>query len=1150
MPAGSVKRQSDDNDDHGDSGQESPSPEEMMQRLLDRQPGSQRLGPPEDVQSAAIKSQAQPMSRPEDLAPIVEAPADAQPRLDPLVQEAAQRLIKMRNQAATLADLLDKREISFDDYERLLLESMVQDESGVWWMIDADNDQWYRHDPSQKEWLEDFPHALQEWESANEAAPTETVADPAATGDAIVDHMGVEIGRRPPTRDDLYTVPGTAAYADELPHQQLTANADPQAARTLPSVRQHQQATVPAGVDGELDLQPSPVVRELLATQRKRNIRAALTLASLLVMIALIGGIIAAAGIMFWYRDTVNPYREAIASLAAYTPEFQTARIFDAQGGLIAALNSQATGARTHVPLERISPYMIHAIVSQENERYFDDPGFDAIAIARAFLQNLSGGSVESGASTITQQIARNLVLRDREVSVQRKLNEILVALEIANAYDKNFILELYLNEVFFGNQNYGVEAASQFYFNQAAAELNYAQAALLATIVPSPLQYDPVSNRENAIRGMRLTMGKMLDVGCLQFQHADWPTRGPFCIVDGREIDIDGSQQVLVRQDPSGRIVGGAAIVQIAEIETRSFQPLAQRSRHPHFAQFVRDIVEEELGAESLFQRGLNIYTTLDPDLQAVAEKALGDQVRSLVSNATGVNTGAVMVTDPGSGAIRAMVGSHDFDDEIAGQVNNALTWQQPGSLIKPIVYAAALTERDGSYLTPASIVWDVPVSYDMGAAGSYEPANFDGRFHGPVSLRRSLQNSYNVASVKVYEQVGNARFSELAHRLGLRFPAESPLTLASALGANEVTLYDMMGAYGVFANGGALTPLHAIARITETIGGEEKDIAREGSPAQQVISPAIAYLMQNILSDDSERSPSIRPGSQLTLAHLGIPTQNLVAAKTGTSNGARDLWTMGFTSEVVVGVWLGTTDNSPTWNTGGLQSAAPVWNAVMSAAALQKAPVTFENPGRVVAREICRTTGTLNYPGCPDPVSGLFIHDQYPPPPEHGFIQTIAVDSWSGLRANEFCSANVIDKTFIAIDDSAALAWLNDTAEGQAFVRGLNLASPVQLLPQASCAQGQSLPLVQISAPNDAAVVRDYVEIRGQVQGPDFDRYELEIRPGDRSRDFPAHKRLPGGDAALWQRPGQLGYRGRASPEWRGHFAAAFALTQRRGR
>lgn len=1115
MPDDPVKPPADDNPIN-----DAPlSPEEMMQRMLNPQPQHKEPLPPEDYLASPAQAEAHPPRTPAD--PAATPP---QPQIEPAIRAAAQPFIKMQNQAATLADMLKREEINYDEYQRMLYDTMAQDADGAWWMINAENEQWYRHDRQQNEWVIDYPAALRAWEASQQAeasAPesdsrTETVYDlpPSYLGPTeprggapILDERGVEIGRMPRTKDELYTIPSTAAFKSELPGHERALPADPQYAETQPAQSRFDDAgqrgeVIPRAIDYEM--QRSPIVAELLASRRRGRLRAIASVLVVLLVIALVAAIVGAGGIMFWYSDTVKPFQAQIAALADYTPQYQTARVFDADGGLIAALNSQETGARTTIPLERVSPYMIHAIVAQENERYFEDPGFDPIAIARAFLQNVSGGGIESGASTITQQIARNLVLRDSEVTVQRKLNEILVALEIANQYDKNFILELYLNEVFFANQNYGVEAASQFYFGHGADELNFAEAALLASIVPSPAQNDPVINRPVAVASMRATMRKMIDIGCLQFQHGDWRQRGPFCLINGQESIIDGSPQVLVRANDDGKIVGGAAIVQIAEIETTTFEPLTVQVRFPHFVNFVRARLEAEIGANNLFQRGFNIYTTLDPDIQHAAQQALSNQVSHLVGAATGVNTGAVMVTEPGTGAIRAMVGSHNFDDEFAGQVNNALTWQQPGSVIKPFVYAAALQGAQGNYLTPASIVWDVPTTYDMGVSGLYSPVNIDGRFRGPMSLRAALQNSRNVATIKVYEQVGKIRFAEMASAVGLQFPEDALMTLSSALGANDVTLYDMMAAYGVFANRGQLTPLYAIERITETIDGEEVALPRERAGASAAISPALAYLMQNILSDDASRQPSFNPGSALTLAHIGLPTQNLLSAKTGTSNGARDLWTMGFTRDAVVGVWLGTTDNSPTYNTSGITSAAPVWNAVMTAASIKSAPMPFQNPGGVVAREICRATGTLNYSACPDPSTGLFLHEQYPPPGDQAYIKRIAIDSWTGLLANDFCNGNVVEKSFAAIDDPAALDWLAGTAQGNAFAKRIGVDLPVMPVPQAECAQGQSLPLINISAPNNEAVVHGAVEIRGQVRAPDFDRFELVYAYRDDPTNF----------------------------------------------
>ena len=1090
------------------------SPEEMMGEMLNEDLGADELPRPEDYAAAPSADESNRFARPEDEPP----PAFEPP--EPAVGQEAQRFVDMQNRAATLTELLNKEEIGFEDYQRLLYEAMVQDDAGIWWMIDAENAEWYRHNPASNQWEVDYPTALRELERARREAidPDATMTQPDAAydmpssytggkaGDPILDERGVKIGTMPATKDELYTVPGSAALVDELPGQQPTLPSDAQQTGTL-QVPAHIDADsiIPRAIDSDFDLQPSPVVRELLEARRSGRLRLAVTVMVALLIVMLIGGIVAAGVIMMWYRDKVEPFAEGIAALEDYTPAYQTARIFDGEGNLLASLNSQESGARTAVPLESVSPYMIHAIVSQENERFFEDPGFDPVAIVRAFSQNISGGGIESGASTITQQIARNIVLQDREVTVERKLNEIIVALEIANRYDKNFILELYLNEVFFGNQSYGVEAASQFYFGQGADQLNFAEAALLASIVPSPLQSDPVVNRAVAVNGMRSTMGKMIETGCLQFQHGDWPSRGPFCISNAAQIDVGGARAVLVSTADDGEIVGGAAILQIAEIETTDFKPGEAQSRYPHFVDFVRAAVEAEFGAEALFQRGLSIYTTLNPGLQEVAQAALSNQIRKLTAVASGVNTGAVMVTDPKSGAIRAMVGSHDYHDAFVGQVNNALTFQQPGSAIKPLVYAAALQNEGGSYLTPASIIWDVPLTEDLGSGGIYEPQNIDREFHGPVSLRTALQNSYNIPTVKVFrDHVGAGRFANTADTFGLQFPEDSLISLSSALGANEVSLFDMMSAYGVFANGGRRVPLYAIERITEIVDGETVEIPRERSTPDQVISPALAYLMQNILSDDSARDPSFNPGSDMTLARLGIPTLNTVAAKTGTTNGGRDLWTMGFTRSAVAGVWLGTSDNSPTYNTSGIQGAAPVWNAVMAMATNWYRPEPFQNPGGVVAREICRTTGTLNFADCPEPTTDLFLHDQYPPPAGQGFLQRAKVDSWTLLRANEFCTSHVVEQNFAAIADPAALDWLNNTEEGREYAELMGMTTPVRPPPQAACAQGQTLPLINISSPNDGQVMRGAFEIRGQVQAPDFDKFELLYASADDPEAF----------------------------------------------
>lgn len=1075
------------------------------------------------------------------------------PQLDAETRATAERFREVENQVATLNFRYQNEEMNYDEYQRLLYDNMVQDENGAWWMIGANSDKWYRHDPASNAWEEDTPDALEalrDYEQSAQAqspgyvntqAPTaydlppvygDTGDQAAQPGDPIYDDYGVQQGVIQPEDDEQYTMPGRYALEDEIPGQQPTIPSESDYLdRTMPSGAAG--ATIPSGtldstmpsasanvaygdeniasaVDysqpGAYDLdEPAPTVDAARKEQQDTTLRLLILGLVGVVALGLIAVIMVVIGIALWYSNAVEPYRDQIAALADYNPPFQTARIYDANGDLIVELNSQETGARTAIPLEEMSPYIIHAVISQENERFYQDPGFDPIAIGRAFFQNIVGGEIESGASTITQQMAKNLVLQDTDVTAERKINEILVALEIANQYDKNFILELYLNEVFFGNQSYGVEAASQFYFGHGADELNFAESALLASIIPSPASNDPVVNRPTAIAGMRETMNEMLQLGCLQFQHGDWPQRGPFCITSDTQVNFEGDSVFLVRVNRSGEITGGLATLQIAEIETAEYEPRNVRLRYPHFINFIQAEIEAEYGTNALFQRGFNIYTTLIPDVQETAQDALTRQVEILVD--TGVNTGAVMVTDPSTGAIRAMVGSHDFSDEVAGQVNNALTYQQPGSSIKPVVYSAALAGIEGRYLTPASILWDVPVTYDLGGS-TYTPVNFDRQYHGAVPLRFALQNSFNIAAVKAYEFIGNEGFLNMAQALGLQFQEGSVVGLASALGANEVRLFDMMEAYGTFANLGQRQPLYAIQRITETVEGNEVEVPLAPRPEPiQAISPQVAFLMTNILSDDNARSEEFGTNTNLTLARLGqqyLPSQNRVAAKTGTSNDSRDLWTLGYTRNVVTGVWLGTYDNSPTFNTTGFNSASPVWNQVMEAALRGRVPPVYANPGGVIAQEICRTTGTLFYAACPERTTDLFIQDKFPPSPEQGFVQTIAIDSWTGMRANEFCDDYIVERTFADISDPSAVSWLNTTPQGRAFAQLIGLPIPLQSPPAESCSQGQALPAVNITFPNQSQTIQGNVTIQGQVQGPNFARYDLAYASAQQPNNF----------------------------------------------
>ena len=498
------------------------------------------------------------------------------------------------------------------------------------------------------------------------------------------------------------------------------------------------------------------------------------------------------------------------------------------------------------------------------------------------------------------------------------------------------------------------------------------------------------------------------------------------------------------------------------------------------------------------MFQRGLEIKTTLIPRVQDTAQSALEQQVKALSTN--GVNTGAIMVTDPRDGSIRAMIGSPNFSDNtIDGQVNNAFTWQQPGSSIKIVEYTGALEGASvngvNNYLTPASILWDVPTTFSN---PDYSPINYDRNFHGPIALRYAFANSYNVPAVKTLNFIGLDKFLDVAQRIGLRFLPDATFSLPSALGANEVRLYDMMQAYGTLANNGTRVPLYSIIGIKDATGA---DLPLPDRPQSALaVQPQIAFLIQNILSDNTARTPAFGANSPLNVNGYN----GLVAAKTGTSNDNRDLWTMGFSSNAVVGVWIGRVDNGPTVNTSGL-AAAPIWNAVMTAALQGTTPQAFNPPSGIIQQQICGDTGTVydaSVP-CTTPRTEYFIQSQPPPPASQGFVTSVPVDTWTGLKANQFCPDSVVTKNFVNINDPSAIAWLQ-TPAGAAYAQSIGLPNPPQSAPTTECSTSTVLPQVRFSAPTNGQQLSGTVQFMGIVSGPNFSRYQIELAPSSAPTNF----------------------------------------------
>jgi penicillin-binding protein 1C len=693
-----------------------------------------------------------------------------------------------------------------------------------------------------------------------------------------------------------------------------------------------------------------------------------------LLLAAALFGALVVAGLYAWLFADLPPV--TTVELRAARP---TTQILDRNGKLLYEVLDPLAGKQIDLDLSRIPQACIQATIATEDSRFFHHPGVDPLAIARAAWQNLTSRSVSSGASTLTQQLARNLLMdagERYETSLRRKLREAYLAFQLERHYSKEQLLALYLNQTYYGNFAFGLEAAAQIFFAKPAAQLSAAECALLAGLVQYPTGYNPLIDPE-AAKGRQLT--------------------------------------VL-------RLMRDAGYLTAAQVEEIARQPLQYRSRlfqiaAPHFVMYVQDLLVQQLGVEALRRGGLRVYTTLDLDLQRQAEAAVRRRLAQLTcqgeracddpaARTRRVDNAAAVVLDSATGEILTMVGSPDyFSAQIAGNVNAALVKRQPGSAIKPFTYAAALdpawSRRAGRPpLTAASILADLPKTFTVknadGSFAPYRPQNYDRMWHGPVSVRDALANSYNLPAVEVLERIGVETLRQLAGQAGIH-TFTGRYGLALTLGGGEVRLLDLTAAYGIFDDGKAVTP-RAILRI-ETV---EPDDA-QGSAAidfqaatsgVQVIAPEAAYLITDILSDEAARAPAFGRNSVL---NLPFPA----AVKTGTTTDWRDNWTIGYSTQRLVGVWVGNADNAPMVGVSGVDGAGPIWHDLMRLAHLRP-PGPFARPDGLVEVEICAPSGMLPSRECPRVRREWFIEGTQPTEPDNQF-RRIVLDRATGLPADE---------------------------------------------------------------------------------------------------------------------------------------------------
>lgn len=550
--------------------------------------------------------------------------------------------------------------------------------------------------------------------------------------------------------------------------------------------------------------------------------------------------------------------------------------------------------------LDQISDFTEKALISSEDKNFYEHGGFSLVSILGALFANVSSGDFTAyGGSTLTQQLAKNTVLYDDQTII-RKYQELAIAIAIEQQYTKDEILDLYLNSVYYGEGAFGIEAAAKTYFNKSASDLDLAESAMLIGILPAPSAYSPISGSiEFAKERQATVLSRMVDNGEITQAEAD-----------------AAKAQVLAYAEPES--ISGAA---------------------PHFAEMVLNQLYAEYGEETVNRSGYKVTTTLDRSLQAAANDAVDARIGFIQSN--GGSNASVVAVDPKSGQILALVGSADYANTEFGKVNMATTPRQPGSSVKPLYFAEAMQQR---LISPATIYQDEPTDF-----GGYTPQNADRNFRGDISVRNALAQSLNIPAVKVMQELGVEDGLAALKRLGIStLSNETEYGLSLALGTGESRLTEMTNAFAALGNAGQQYDLRMIAQIEDKFG--DTVFRERASAPRQVMGEEASFLISDILNDESARAPIF--GSSLNTGGYDV------AVKTGTTENARDAWTIGYSTQLAVGVWVGNNDNTPMRN-GGASMAGPIWQRVLLAGMNGKQNEPFRAPSGVERLTICRSNG-----------------------------------------------------------------------------------------------------------------------------------------------------------------------------------------------
>ena len=695
-----------------------------------------------------------------------------------------------------------------------------------------------------------------------------------------------------------------------------------------------------------------------LNAQKKLNVFLVVaTVISSLALLFLVGGsIISLVVFAYFSKDLPSPSRLTQRDMTLST------KIYDRYGTILYDVYGEEN--RTLVSLDQVPQELIQATLAAEDAEFYTHQGFDFMGNIRGVVNIMRGGGLQSG-STITQQLVKNVFL-STEQTIKRKIKELILTLQIEKRYSKDEILQMYLNEAPYGGQSWGVESASWMYFQKNSSQLTLSECALLAGLTQSPTAYFPINHPEASLARRNYVLYLM-------------ETRG--------WLDSNGDRHFV-----------SADAAQAAKEEEIKLAPIRQSIKAPHFVMYVKDLLVERYGEELVERGGLQVTTSLDLPKHQKAQELVEQKVTEAQEAGFGLSNGALLALDPKTGQILSMVGSRDYfeSEKTDGNVNVTTSLRQPGSSIKPLTYATAFKQG----YTPATLLMDAQTEFDGGVGQPlYVPKNYDGKFRGPVLLRRALANSINVPAVKTLSLVGIDNLLQTARDFGitsLNDPSRYGLSLT--LGGGEVSLLEMVDAYGVFASGGVYRQPTAILEVKSGSGKVlERYYPRAGS---RVLTEGQAYLISNILSDNQARVEEFGWNTPLRLPDRSA------AAKTGTTDDIKDNWTIGYTPSLVIGVWVGNNDNSEMNRklVSGITGAAPIWNSAIRMWLEEQSPEEFKRPEDIIEITIDALSGEL-------PQSGntrleIFVKGTEPQTYESQVYKTLKICRLDGKIANQACA------------------------------------------------------------------------------------------------------------------------------------------------